>query len=387
MSILQRISSLFYLRRDIMGQISLRPELVTAGGEACGIMLDNQYVGSLTLLYREEDRIWGTVQLDEDVLDADEKEEIDVFVHRYVESMIDAVGAPECLVTATYSTYDHIISTDQLGEVEEIVEVESFDFDDDDEDMDYLGMLDDGVEYEFEDDDYYQVEEIDTEEDFQLAIVGESRNMVEYQLLNKHNDLVAEAELQLHRGDVVGDIYWNYDPSDEEIDEIAQIIVSDFDPDQVDTFTLNMYYGEEQIATLELTHEDFFDSDEVLDVSEDDDGLYVDVYADEDIQLFFDLIRDDIDSITFDIYEDEGKRNHRLGTVVLDMNNREITGLVDFVNPRDKEIREQIAYRMIEELDKETEYDTFTITMQYQDEVIDEFVFDTLEQPVYPINH
>lgn len=365
-----------------MGQISLRPELVTQSGEACGIMLDNQYVGSLTLLYREEDRIYGSVQLDEEVLAADEKEEIDLFIHQYVENMIDALGAPECLVTASYSSYDHIISTDMIGEIEEIVEVETSDMY---QDRDYAGLLDDGIDYEYIDDEYgcddvYDYE-LDAEEDdeLQLAIVGESRNEVEYQLLDRDNELVAEAEISIHRGDVKGEIYWQYNPTDEEIDEVAQIIVSDFDADQVDTFTFHIYFEEELIATLDLTHEDFFDDEEIATVKEDD--LYVDVYADEDIKLEFDMIRDDIDTITFDIYEKMRKEKVRLGSVTIDMITDEVTALVDFVNPRDKEIREQIAYKLIDELDKETEYETFSITMQYQDEVIDEFVFDTTEQP------
>lgn len=353
-----------------MGQITLRPELVTSGGEACGIMLDEQYVGSLTLLYREEDRIWGTVQLDEEMLHADEKEEIDLFIHRYVENMIDAVGAPECIVTATYSAYDHIISTDTLGEVEELVEVESTDFNND---VDNYEMLEDGVEYAFDD-------------DLQLSIVGESRGKVEYQLLNKENELIAEAVLGLHRGDVQGNIYWHIQPSEEEIDEVAQIIVADFDPDQVDTFTFTMYYGDEEIATIDLTHGDFFDDDEELiydelDTTYADNDLYVDVYADEDVTLHFEMIRDDIDTLTFDIYEEEGRKNSRLGTVTLNLEGEEPTALVQFVNPRDQQVREQIAYHLIEELEGETAYDTFTITMQYQDEVIDEYTFDLSEQP------
>jgi hypothetical protein len=374
-----------------MGQISLRPELVTQGGEACGIMLDNQYVGSLTLLYREEDRVYGTVQLDEEVLAADEKEEIDMFIHQYVENMIDALGVPECLVTATYSRYDHIISTDHLGRVEEIVELEASELADD---VEYQDLLEDYVEYEFEDQYDYITDDTDVDdEDFdyvnddydleddselQLAIVGESRNKVEYQLLNKDNELVAEAELTIHRGDVSGDIYFNTEPSDEEIDEVAQVIIADFDSDQVDTFNFTVYYDDEELATLELTHEDFLDEDEELVL---DDDLYVDVYADEEMGLHFDLIRDDIDTLTFDIYDDEESRNVRLGSVVIDLSEDEVTALVDFVNPRDKSIREQIAYKLIDELDKETEFETFSITMQYQDEVIDEFVFDTTEQP------
>jgi hypothetical protein len=378
-----------------LGQISLRPELVTSGGEACGIMLDEQYVGSLTLLYREEDRVWGTVQLDEEVLNVDEKEEIDMFIHRYVENMIDAVGAPECIVTSTYSMYDHIISTDNLGEIEELIEVESGDIYANDAVYDDYEMLEDGVEYAYEEDidDIAEIElddedyDYDLEEEYYLNIVGENRNKVEYQLLNRDNELIAEAMLHLNRGDIEGDVFWHYDPTDDEIDEVAQVIVSDFDPDQVDTFTFSMYYREEEIATIELTHEDFLDDDEEVtydDIDVDlglDDELYVDVYADEDIQLYFDLIRDDVDTMTFDIYEEDGRRNSRLGMVTLDLNGDEPTALVDFVNPRDQQVREQIAYRLIEELDKEAIYESFTITMQYQNEVIDEYTFEISEQP------
>lgn len=363
-----------------MGQITLRPELVTSGGEACGIMYDDQYVGSLSLLYREEDRIWGTVQLDEEVLDVEEKEDIDLFIHQYIEQMIDALAVPDCLVTVSYSEYDHIISTDNdLGEVEEIIEVESG------------SMYDDADSI-----DVYDVNDFEEEEDYELYIVGESRNRVEYQLLDKDHHLVAEAELSLRRGDIAGDIFWNHEPSEEEVDEVANILVNDFDPDMVDTFYFNMKYKDEIVATFELTHEDFIEDDEEMTYGEEDldeytpldasnfmeqeDEIYVDVYEDEDSDIQFELIRDDIDTVTFDIYEEESEPSHRLGSVTLNLDGKEITGLVDFINPRDKNVREQIAYQLMEELGDEIQFNTFTLTMQYNDEVIDEIAFDKRDQ-------
>lgn len=381
-----------------MGQVTLRPELVTASGEACGIMLDDQYVGSLTLLYRENDRIWGSVQLDEEVLHGDEKEEVDLFIHRYIENMIDAVGAPECFVSTTFSPYDHIISTDNVGEIEELVSVESIDYEEN-EDTRYLE--DTGVDFDEDYGDYETVTDEDLEvieydydydlhDDYQLNIVGESRNRVEYQLLNKNHEIVAEAMMYIDQSDVYGDIFWHFEPSEEDIDEVTHIVVADFDQYSIDTFEFNMYFGDEEIARIELLHEDLTDDalehdDDLEDYDgfedeDDEEIVYVDVYEDSDVNLHFELIRDDIDSMTFDIYEEEDERDTRIGTATIDLAGEEPSAWVDFVQPGDLHMREQIAYHLIDQLDSETDYTTFTITMQYMDETIDEFEFDVREQ-------
>lgn len=331
-----------------MSGIYLRPELVTSNGEACGIMFDEHYVGSLTLIYREEDRMYGSVQLDQDFLKLEEKDEIDHFVHRYVQNKINALGVPDCLVTVTYSEYDYVVATD------------------------------------IDNEDEYDMLDMEEEENIHLTIVGESRNKVEYQLLNKSNELIAEVLLDIHRGDVNGDIYWHEEPSDEQIDEVANIIVSDFDSDLFDTFAFHMIYDNEEIVTIELNHYDMLDDDieEDQDIEEniDDEELYVDVYEDEDTRLHFELIRDDIDTLTLDVYEEEDQRDSRLGTITINMDEEEITALVDFINPRDRSVREQLAYQLIEELESELDFETLTVSMQYNDEVIDEFVFDVHDQ-------
>ncbi|WP_202078316.1 hypothetical protein [Caldalkalibacillus salinus] len=423
-----------------MGQITLRPELVTSSGEACGIMLDDQYVGSLTLLYREADRIWGAVQLDEDVLTVDEKEEVDLFIHQYVENMIDAAGAVECFITTTYSPYDHVISTDQVGHVEELVEVESNELPDGYEDYealeddvdtfyeyDDLGEddFDEGIDYEYVDDlsdeDEYELDEYDLaefdngvyddvyleedDEDLALQIVGESRNRVEYQLLDQYNNILAEAIMYIDRTDVLGDIFFHENPSEESIDEVTHVLVSDFDQDLIDSFEFRMFFDDVEIANIELTHEDLIEEEDVYDDDmmfeedvyiddgyniEDDEGyetayidgerdLYVDVYEDERVRLHFELIRDDIDTITFDIYEDGRRRSTRLGMATVDLAG-EPSALIDFINPRDAHLRQQVAYQLMEELDKETDYNTFGVTMQYQGDIIDEYTFDIEDQ-------
>ena len=219
------------------------------------------------------------------------------------------------------------------------------------------------------------------QQDIELSIVGESRNKVEYQLLDKNHEIMAEVLVHIDRGDVIGDIFWHYEPSEEEIDEVAHILVADFDSDLVDSFILTMFYNDEELVTFELTHDDLFEDEEEeeYDLSEMDEGMYVDIRGDETVSLYFELIRDDVDSLTFNIYEEEPKRQ-KLGTVTIDLGGDEPSAIVDFMNPRDQHLREQIAYHLIDEVDKEIEYSTFTITMQYQDEVVDEYVFNVEEQ-------
>ncbi|GAA0374475.1 hypothetical protein [Bacillus horti] len=344
-----------------MGQIEIRPELVTSSGEAASIMLDQQYVGSLTLLYREEDRLWGSIQLDEQMLHADEKEEIDLFLHQYMESMIDALGAPECFVSVTYSHYDHIISTEDSDSLDRLIEAD----------------IDDGSL------------EHDTEEDseIQLSIVGESRSQVEYQLLDQRQQLLAEALIHIDRGDVIGDVFWQTEPSEDDLDEVAHILVADFDSDFIDTFTFTMFYEDEELAVFELSHEDLFDFEDEEEEDEgflsgessfvDEDELYMDVHEEERIPLQVECVRDDGDSLTFELYEQDGMK---IGQATIDLGGEEPTAVVDFIEPRNRRFREQVAYHMIEELDKETDYHTFAITMQYQDEVVDEYHFHLEDQ-------
>lgn len=217
-----------------MSQISLQPEFVTSSGEACVIMLNDQFVGSLTLLYREEDRIWGSVQLDEEVLHEKDKVKIDRFILNYVEDMLDALAVPEGLITVTYSEYDHVITAENEDDLDELDELN-------------------------------EMEEI-VPNDYQLTIVRETEHKVEYTVEDHHEQPVASANVYILESDVVGEISWHFEPTDDQINQLTKIFVSDFDQDVIDQVSLIMFYGEEEIATVELTHEDidenFFDEDE-----------------------------------------------------------------------------------------------------------------------------
>ncbi|MFD2613219.1 hypothetical protein [Paenibacillus gansuensis] len=443
-----------------MLNISLRPDLRTSGGEVNDVVLNGRYAGTLTLVYREGDRISGSIQLDKESMSAREKEAVIEFTQHYVQSLIDALNVDECDVLVTYSRYDHVIATDRnIGEISRWVDEDDDDaalteelyFDDEDEDADY----DDMYAYDAEDSD---VEEVY----FELVIVGESRNQVEYHVYSDTQVLVAEAFMTIYGSDVSGEINWMYPPEEEEIDAVADLIVSDFDENEIDTFVLDVEFEGELIDTIELTHKDLLDAQETIsdlaldddeddddeygleyyadddddeeiivyyadddDVDDDDDFYYADddddddyayyadddddeeveeIYtigdSDDDLDYYADdeddeltamyaddeaeideedytvvMARDDGDVLTYEIYQ-QSYGGLPIGTATMDISTQQITGFIDFREPGNGDDREFIATMLMQELDKERDYDSVNITMMYNDEPIDEVMFE-----------
>lgn len=211
-----------------MGQITLRPELLTTGGQAASIMLDEQYVGSFTAVYRESDALFGMIQLDKERLASGNKEQIDRYMQAYVQDMAHSLGVEQCNVIVTYSEPSHILS--------------------------------------------------------------------------------------------------------------------------------------------------------LVDEEEHDEETYVDVEADDDVELVIEWVREEVDTLILDIYEQHGEESLYLGQATVNIGDKEMTVLVDFENPGHGELREQVAYHLVDLLEEEYQFETITITMQYNDEVIDEFHFDYQDQ-------
>ena len=211
-----------------MGQITLRPELLTTGGQAASIMLDEQYVGSFTAVYRESDALFGMIQLDKERLASGNKEQIDRYMQAYVQDMAHSLGVEQCNVIVTYSEPSHILS--------------------------------------------------------------------------------------------------------------------------------------------------------LVDEEEHDEETYVDVEADDDVELVIEWVREEVDTLILDIYEQHGEESLYLGQATVNIGDKEMTVLVDFENPGHGELREQVAYHLVDLLEEEYRFETITITMQYNDEVIDEFHFDYQDQ-------
>jgi hypothetical protein len=328
-----------------MTGLMLRPDLKTAGGEVCDIVFNNEFVGTLTLVYRESDRLSGSIQLEQESLSASEKHETIAFLQNYVQQMVSALQVQSCEVFVTYSPYELLIVSD-----EEI-----------DLDADY--DLEEDVS-RFADDDPAGN---DNDLGYELVTVSEKRNAIEYQIFDSEMDLAAEAAIRIVGTDVTGKVEWMSYPLDEEMEQAAELIVADFNEDEVDSYLLTMTYQGEVIETYDLLHNDLYE--EVGDVSIAEDNPNRSGYS-------IVLARDDDDALTYEIF-DQTDDELPMGTATMDISQRQITGFIDFKEPGSSDDREQIATLLLQELDKEKDFESVNLSMLHKNQLIDELLFET----------
>lgn len=343
-----------------MKHVMLRPDLKTSGGEVSDILYKNRFVGTLTLVYRESDRIAGSLQLEKEVLSEDEKEEVFDDVHMYVEALIDAMQARACEVMVTYSSYDHVIATEAVASAHNRASIS------DEEELDYdSDWVDYGTRLE---DEHPNEREEYTMADYELVVVGEDEVSVEYHVYDKNEDWVAEALLKIEDRSVIGTVDWLIEPSENELDIIADMIVLDFDDNEVDDFVIHMRHDNEIIETVELTHED------LLSVSDDEDSNVFQSGLQKDYSIV--LARDDGGVLTYEIYQ-QSRGGLPIGTATVDISERQLTGFIDFREPGSTDDRELIATLLMEELDKEKDYVAINLSMMHKNRLIEEVLFET----------
>jgi hypothetical protein len=346
--------------------ILLRPDLKTAGGEVCDIMCNEEFVGTLTLVYRESDRLTGSVQLEQQSIAPEDKQKVYNFLQTYIQNFVDALGIKECEVLVTYSDYDFIIATDHALKAAS-TEWESNTPNYHDDEMDYEWVRDETHLNDVDPDNHDEVDMIREHLSYELVIVGEKRNSVEYHIYDMESELVGEATLQVYGSDIVGDVEWHFDPFEEEMDYVAELIVSDFNEDETDTFIFNMNYNGETIDTIELTHIDLLDTE---------DSIWSDRQVPNRDDYTVVMARDDRDTLTYEIYQ-QTYGGLPIGTATVDISERQLTGFIDLREPSGSDDRELIATLLLEELDKEKEYETFNVSMLYRNKLIDEILFET----------
>lgn len=373
-----------------MAEITLRPDLKTSGGEVTELVLDGRFVGAMTLVYREGGRISGSVQLELDSLPGSRKAEAAAAAGHYIEHLMEALAAKECEVIVTCSSYDHIITAEhQLGVIESFSDAPYDDEPDDDEpdDEEADNEETDDDEPASGDEEQTRLDDIDpdgletmemdglADSPIEMVIVGESRNRIEYQFYDWDRVWLCEAVARLRGADVVAAVEWKVEPTEEELEQVAELIVSDFDPDEVDTFWIEMNVGGETVEAIELTHENLLEPDDENYGENDDDGFDgfdgLEASDDEVWNYSVILVRDDGDTLTYDLYE-RSQGGLPIGQATVDVSSRELTGFIDFretVSPIDSEF---IGALLMRELDKEKEYETLNLTMLVNNEPIDE---------------
>jgi hypothetical protein len=213
-----------------MGQITLRPELMTAGGQAASIMLDDGYVGTFTAIYRESDTLFGLIQLDKERLGMGKKELVDQFMREYVQDMAHSLDVEQCTVMVTYSVLSHVLRNDDHEALEE------------------------------------------------------------------------------------------------------------------------------------------------------DQEVYVDIEDNDDYNLVIEWVHEEIDALILDVYEEDEEESLYIGRATVNIGDQNMTVLIEFDHPRHRQLRERLAYHLVELLEDEFDFETITLTMQYNDEVIDEYHFDYADQ-------
>ncbi len=355
-----------------MSSIVLRPDLKTAGGEVNDILRNEAFIGTLTLVYRESDRISGAIQLEKDSLSASDKQEVLSFLQSHVQNLIDALHIRNCEVVVTFSPFDHIIDTSDDREYaprspgEHVYTDRILDFSDDD-DAEWVqdGCRFDDIDPDGRDEVRMQSDDQEAEIGYELVIVEEKRNGVKYHVYDMNSELIAEASMKIYGTDVIGSIEWKLDPLEEEMDEVSELIVSDFNEEEVDTFILNMKVEGEIVETIELTHEEL-----LADAEEPESDMMPDR---DDYSIV--LARDDGDTLTYELYQ-QSYGGLPIGTATIDISHRQLTGFIDFREPGSPDDRELIATLLLEELDKEKDYETVNLSMLYRNKLIDEILFE-----------
>jgi len=363
-----------------MAAIQLRPDLKTAGGEVCDIVYEGEFAGTLTLVYRESDRLSGSVQLERQSLSASDKERVLAFVQEHVQGMVRALQAQACEVFVTCSDYELIIATEhalQQTAPESALAAQrpAAAFHEDEADYEWVqdGSRFDDVDPD-DGDEFHMADggrggAASAESGYELVIVGEKRNRVEYHVYDEESELVAECAVVLYGADVVGEVNWCFDPFEEEMNQITELLVADFDETLIDTYVLHMNYNGETIDTIELTHRDLLDEDAFSRAP-----AAVDQLSSEDYTVV--LARDDGDTLTYEIYQ-QSYGGLPIGTATVDISERQLTGFIDFREPGNADDRELIAMLLLDELDKEKDYETVNFSMLYRNKLIDEILFES----------
>lgn len=333
----------------MMGNIQIRPDFRTSGGEMNDIMIEGVYAGSMSLVYREGKRLAGSIQLDHTALKQKAKDAVVKEVTEYVQALIDAYDIEECSVIVTHSDVDHVIATGQnVGVIEDIIDEH-------------------GMEATLDQTEHSKARTSRArKQDMQyleLVIVGEHRNAIEYHIHDRKKQMLAEVFVSILDRDVVGEVNWQYEPSEEDIENATDLLVSDFNENEIDTFVLEMKYNEELLEIVELAHDDFFAND-VGDEMESSD------------QFSVILTRDDGDALTYEIY-DQTRGGLPVATATIDISHRELSGFIDFrEEEEDEDDREEMALMLMRELDKEKDYKKLGLTMMHNNQWIDEVVFE-----------
>ncbi|MDM5278600.1 hypothetical protein QUF95_14445 [Paenibacillus silvae] len=369
-----------------MKQVELTTDLRTAAGEVQDIMVDGRYAGTLVLVYREGERLSGSLQLDQEVIDDQAESFITDKVEGYIRMLADAVGA---------SHYEVLVSSGILHTV-----LQQPDMSTSAEAGNALApgenAHEDGIFAEVNRIPAYRDESFTYEDPkhlLEMEMVSAGRSVSTYVFNDAEGEEMAEAALKQYGADAQGEIHWYEEPNEALQEAAAELLVRELDEEIIDTITIRMWYQGNELENLEWVHRDFeeeYDNNH-FDVDDDEDDDDEKDFEDEDEydernfeqslsasgmeeaeEACYVMLRSrDREFRVYDLFVQE-RGGLPVGTATIDMSQADLTGFMDYDVPGTSVQRQTLVDVLMRELNKEIEFDTLHLTMLYRNQIIDE---------------
>ncbi|WP_019424321.1 hypothetical protein [Paenibacillus sp. OSY-SE] len=104
----------------MMAEVQLRPDFRTMSGEAIDVLWQGTYVGVLSLLYREQERLQGSFIIDAQACQDESLVIVEQNIERYVRHVAEALGAADFEVVFVLGQVRRIVAGDEeKGEFED----------------------------------------------------------------------------------------------------------------------------------------------------------------------------------------------------------------------------------------------------------------------------
>ncbi|WP_340016549.1 hypothetical protein [Paenibacillus sp. FSL K6-1318] len=341
--------------------VELVTDLRTSGGEVQDVMVNGQYAGSLFLVYREGDRLSGSLQIEQESLPDDTEQRIVEKVHAYVRSLADALEAAyyEVLVSCgSLHSVLHKPESESAWSSEDMVhDEERYDDIDSSEIKVIPGSQAESFTYE------------DRDHVLEMEMVSAGRSISTYIFNDADGQELAEASLKQYGADAQGEIHWYDEPEENQLEAAAELLVRELDEDIIDTITIRMWHQGNELEALEWIHRDF--SEEFEDTNES----HLDELEAAEEASYVMLKRKDREFRVYELFLQE-RGGLPVGTATIDTSQSDLTGYIDYEVPGTSIQRKSLVEVLMQELDKEMEFDTLHLTMLYRNQIIDEARID-----------
>ncbi|MGW7160518.1 hypothetical protein [Paenibacillus taichungensis] len=343
-------------------KVELIPDLRTSGGEVQDIMVDGQYAGSLLLVFREGDRVSGSLQIEQNSLPDETEQYIVEQVHEYIRSLADAVSAAEYEVLVSCGTLYSVLQkpesqTDVFIQSSRSEDTYNHDGQNGRADVNEVHVIPGSQAESFT----YE----DPEHLLEMELVSAGRSISTYVFNDANGQELAEASLKQYGADVQGEIHWYDEPAENYQDAAAELLVRELDEEIIDTITIRMWHQGQELESAEWVHRDFADDDQIA--SEED---LEEIEAAEEA-CYVMLVRKDREFRVYELFLQE-RGGLPVGTATIDTSQADLSGYIDYQVPGTSVQRKSLVEVLMRELDKELEFDTLHLTMLYRNQIIDE---------------